>query len=327
MRVGIFTSNQSFIEPVMRALQKRGHETPMWAHTGDELTNRINLMRLMDSCDVAFFDWVQTPFLEAMSLENPKCKIAARAHGMEFFSIYDKFPWQYVDLLVGASEIIGQALQKVPVDHRPKRYVDVPVGSDPTLFTIPKNKRYGHSLITHSTTIRYRKRVYTTLQSFYDLLQHDRKWDLHIVGEWERGYEGWEGPQYTGPCQELIEDLELATKIHTQPNMDPERWRYYLSDMDLFISNSIREGVQVSLVESMMSGVWPLINCWRGAGGYYPGKCIFKTQRELVDKVLEWGNLLETDKMALSQEAREWAVERFDNDVLMGKLVEELEAL
>lgn len=328
MKIGIFTSNTSFINPVIQAIQRRGHEILPWTHTPHETTSWINLQRLLDSCDVAFFDWCQSPFLEAMSLERLKCKVAVRAHGMPFFSIYKTFPWNVVDLLIGASVIIGWRIEELPQDKRPKRYVDIPVGSDPTFFMIPKAKKYGRSLLMHSTTIRYRKRIYTTLQTFYDLLQHDRRWSLHIVGEWEdAGYTGWEGPQYTEPCKELIEDLELSTKVHLTPNMSLEAWRNYLGGMDVFISNSIREGVQVSLVESMLSGVYPLINCWRGSDHYYPKKCLFKTQRELVEKVLEWWKQPLEEKRALSQEMREWVVERFDNDIHMERIVDELEAL
>jgi len=327
MKVGVFTTNESFIGPVLEALQKRGHEVLYWTHTPDEHVNWMNLSRLIDRCDLAFFDWCQKPFLEAMSLEEIKCKVAVRAHGMPFFDIWDSFPWNHVDLLIGASVIIGWKIDKLPPERRPRKYLHSPVGSDPTLFQIPKNKRYGRHIVTHSTTIRYRKRVYTTIQSFYDLLQLDRKWELSIVGEWEKGYSGWEGRQYTDPCLELMEDLDLMTKVRRLPNMDQETWRAFLGGQDIFVSNSIREGVQVSLVDAMLSGVYPLINCWRGAEHYYPRECIFRTQRELVDKIRAWLKLPLEEKRRLSQEMREWASERFDSSVNTAKLVEELEAL
>lgn len=327
MRVGIFTTNEGFIEPVIDALTRRGHQIHFWFHTQDEHVNWMNLMRLLDKCDLAFFDWCQKPFLETMSLEVLNCKIAVRAHGMPFFEIWDSFPWNRIDLLIGASVIIGWKIEQLPQDKQPKTYLHSPVGSDPTYFMIPKRKRYSRNLIMHSTTIRYRKRVYTTIQSFLDLLQVDPKWRLTIVGEWERGYSGWEGRQYTEPCLELMEDLGVRTRVNLLPNLDRGGWRALLAQQDIFISNSIREGVQVSLVEAMMSGVYPLINFWRGASYYYPPECLFKTQRELVDKILEWLKLPASEKRRLSQEMREWASERFDIRVNSDKLVEELEAL
>ena len=327
MKVGIFTTNESFIGPVIDALRRKGHELLFWTHTPDEHVNWLNLMRILDRVDLAYFDWCQKPFLEVMSLEALGCKIAIRAHGMPFFGIWDTFPWNHVDLLIGASIIIGWKIEQLPPERRPKKYMHSPVGSDPTVFTIPKNKKYGRNIVTHSTTIRYRKRVYTTIQSFYDLLQQDRKWTLNIVGEWERGYPGWEGRQYTDPCLELMEDLDLRTKVNLIGNMDMETWRTFLHSQDIFISNSIREGVQVSLVEAMMSGVYPLINAWRGSDYYYPKDCLFRSQRELVDKILAWLKLPVENKRRLSEEMREWASERFDARVNADRLVEELEGL
>ena len=332
MKIGVFTSNGGFLAPVLKAMKKRNHEVLIWPNTTTMALNWINLQRLLDRVDVAFFEWCQYPFPEAMMIRYPKCKIVLREHGLPFFDTYKVFPWNNVDLFIGASELFGEKLKELPPDRQPKRYVDIPVGSDPAFFTIPKHKIYGHNLLMHSAIIRFKKRVYTTLETFYDLLKHDRSWDLHIVGNWSPVLAGpqapgWEGVQYTGPCQELIEDLDLAAKVHLSPHMDVKDWRSCLGAMDLFISNSIREGVQISLIEAMLSGIHPFVHAWRGAEAYYPKECIFKTQRELVDKIIEWGKLDELNKRALSQSAREWVVERFDNDVLMERLMDELEAL
>jgi len=325
MKVGIFTSNANFLAPILESLKRNGHEPLFWTRTPNESVNWANLQRLLDRCDVAFFEWCQQPFLEALSLEGLDCKVAVRAHGIPFFSIYKTFPWKRVDLLIGASGLFGPMLNEAA--QRPKRYIDIPVGSDPTLYTMPRSRKYGQNLVTHSFVVRFKKRIYTTIQTYYDLLQHDKKWNLHIVGNWEGGSTGWEGANYTTPCWELMEDLGISTKVFMTPNMDPEGWHQYLCDKDIFLSNSIREGVHISLVEAMFTGVYPLINCWRGAREYYPEECIFKTQSELVDKVLEWEKRPVKEKRRLSREMREWASERFDGRPLADKVVEALETL
>ena len=324
MRIAIFTTNETWLQADLDAMQRRGHEVQLWINSPNPQINLMNLSRLMDWCDIAYFDWCQSPFLEGCSLERPNCKIVVRARGMPFFSIYKAFPWHMVDLVVG-HQLIGQRLEEVGAKTN---YLHLPQGSDPTFFTMPKRRRYGKNLAMHSTVIRYRKRVYTSIQAFYDLLQHDQKWTFHIKGEWEKGYgPAWEGIQYTEPCRELMEDLEISTKIHLTPNVSKEAWRAWLQEKDVFLSNGIREGTHVSLAEAMMCGCYPLINCWRGAENYYPRDCIFKTQRELVDKILEWQDLKVKEKRQLSQEMREWAAERFDAHEIADQMVKEIELL
>ena len=325
MRVGVFTLNRGFLEPVLESLERRGHEVMLWKNTRSNVANWLNLQRILDRCDVAFFDWTQNPFSEAMRLEGLSCKIAVRAHGIPFFGMYKTFAWQKVDLLIGAAAILGHKMNEAK--NQPKQYLHIPPGSDPTLFTIPADKKYHQNICTHSWAIRFKKRVYTTIQTFYDLLQHDERWKLHIVGDWERKTEGWAGMNYTEPCKELIEDLKIGFRVYRSPNMGPKTWAASLGDMDIFLSNSIREGLHVSLVDAMLTGVYPLINCWRGSDEYYPADNIFKTQGELVDKILEWESHSVEEKRRLSGEMREWAAERFDSSILADTLVEALEAL
>lgn len=309
-------------------MKKRGHEVWYWTQTGNELIDWVNVSRLLDWCDVAFFEWAQTPFLQALSMENPRCKVVLRAHGLPFFSIYRTFPWNRVDLVICAGYIIMSKLEELPPDRRPPSYIHIPEGSDPTFFNIPRSKKYGHKIAFHSTVIRFKKRVYTTIQSFYDLLQRDDRWKLCIAGNWDQpSGSGWEGANYTEPCMELIEDLGIRSDVELTPNLPRDQWRNWLADKDVFVSNSIREGVQVSLVDAMLCGVYPLINCWRGSDAYYPKENVFRTQRELVDMILVWSEKSVKEKRALSQKMRHWAVENFDVSLMAERLVEELEFL
>jgi len=342
MKIAIFTINSAWLRADMDAMRRARHHIRVWRRnppvvgsTGsgvrreiqvaqDQL-NLMNVSRLMDWCDIAYFDWCQYPFPEACVLQARMCKIVVRARGLPFFGMYKTFPWETVDLVVG-HQLIEQRLQEA--EQKPKSFLHLPQGTDPTLFTMPKTRVYGKNLAMHSTTIRYRKRVYTSIQAFYDLLQHDPEWIFHLKGEWRKGYSGsWEGGSYTGPCTELIEDLGIAHKIHVSLNVSKTDWRDWLHTKDIFISNAIREGTHVSLAEAMMCGVYPLVNCWRGAENYYPKENVYKTQREMVDKILAWQQLDVKEKKQLSQDMREWAVERYDARDIADTMVQEFELL
>jgi len=333
LNIAAFTINKAWLQADLDAMGRAGHKVRIWrpasrtrneVRTPRDQLNLMNVSRLMDWCDVAYFDWCQYPFSEACTLQSTNCKIVVRARGMPFFQIYKKFPWNKVDLVVG-HQLIGQRLREA--EQRP-RFLHLPQGSNPTFFIMPKNREYGKNLAMHSTTIRYRKRVYSSIQAFYDLLLHDPEWTFHLKGEWEQGFgAAWEGSQYTDPCKELIEDLNISDAIELTQNVSKGAWRDWLHDKDVIISNGIREGTHVSLAEAMMCGVYPLVNCWRGADNYYPKENVYRTQRELVDKILAWQELDVVEKTQLSQDMREWALERYDARDIADRMVQEFETL
>jgi len=101
MKIAIFATNTTWLQADIDAIQRAGHTGQLWVNTPNPQINIINVSRLMDWCDIAYFDWCQYPFIEACSLERPKCKIVVRARGMPFFGIYKQFPWRVVNLVVG----------------------------------------------------------------------------------------------------------------------------------------------------------------------------------------------------------------------------------
>lgn len=341
MKIAVFTINPAWLRADLDAMRRARHHIRVWRRNPSVSSssgvgvqremqaarsqlNLMNISRLMDWCDVAYFDWCQYPFPEACALQARTCKVVVRARGLPFFGIYKTFHWEKIDLVVG-HQLIGQRLQEV--ETKP-RFLHLPQGTDPTFFTMPKTREYAKNLAMHSTTIRYRKRVYSSIQAFFDLLQHDPEWTFHLKGEWKLSFgTSWEGTQYTGPCEELIEDLGISDKIQLSGNLPPSGWRDWLHDKDVIISNGIREGTHVSLAEAMMCGVYPLVNCWRGADNYYPKENVYRTQREMVDKILAWQQLDVEEKKQLSQDMREWALERYDARDIADTMVQEIELL
>lgn len=324
MKIAVFTINPTWMRADIDAMRRANHLVRIWRrHDKRDRLNLLNVGRLMDWCDIAYFDWCQYPFPEACRFQAAKCKIVVRARGLPFFNIYKTHPWNRVTLVVG-HQLIGQRLGEA--EQKP-RFLHLPQGSDPTFFIMPKTREYGKNLAMHSTTIRYRKRVYSSIQAFYDLLRHDPEWTFHLKGEWEKGYgASWEGTQYTEPCKELIEDMGISDAVELSQNLPRAGWRDWLHDKDVIISNGIREGTHVSLAEAMMCGVYPLVNCWRGAENYYPKANVYRTQREMVDKILAWQQLDVEEKTQLSQDMREWAL-RYDARDIADRMVQEFELL
>lgn len=305
MRAAVFTINDSFLKPVSEAMQKR-FTVNVWKRSGSDRIDLLNLRSLLDWCDVAFFEFCQTPFPEAMCMQSLNCKVVVRIHGLPFYGPRRLIPWSKVDLAVCSYPLL---LKFEGLKEQPKKLVELAPGVDTAFFTMPKRKRHGKTLTIQSTVVRSKKRVYTTLQTFHELLKRDSEWTLRVHGEWERGWRAEQRQEYVEPCRELIEILKLEDHIELIPHLSREGWREWLQTADVFVSNSIREGFQVSCMEAMLCGVYPLVNCWLGADRYYPEQ--FKTQGELVEKILEWSALSARQKRRLSLKMRGWAC-RYD---------------
>lgn len=305
--MAVFTTNDAFLKPVLEVMRKR-FTVEVWERSGSEQIDLVNLRSLLDWCDAAFFEFCQAPFPQAISMLNLNCKIVLRLHGLPFYGLRRLIPWSKVDLAVCSYPLL---LKFEGLKEQPKKLVELAPGVDTAFFNMPKKKKYGKTLITHSTVVRFKKGVYTTLQTFHELLKRDPEWTLRIHGNWETGWRAQQRQEYAEPCRELIEILKLEDHIELIPHLSREGWREWLQSADIFVSNSIREGFQVSGMEAMLCGAYPLVNCWLGADHYYPEQCIFKTQEGLVEKILDWGKLSARQKRRLSLNMREWAC-RYD---------------
>jgi glycosyltransferase involved in cell wall biosynthesis len=77
---------------------------------------------------------------------------------------------------------------------------------------------------------------------------------------------------------------------------DPEKWYHKI---DIFISNSYSEGLQVSPMEAMASGCYCLSHHWDGADELLPPKNLYYTEREFVNKVLDYHNATDDERQLM----------------------------
>jgi glycosyltransferase involved in cell wall biosynthesis len=107
---------------------------------------------------------------------------------------------------------------------------------------------------------------------------------------------------------------------------DPSEW---FGRIDVFVSNSYSEGLQVSPMEAIASGVYCLSHWWQGAEELLPEEDLCRTDRELMDKLLDYCNESESGRQARRERQRTIVSERFDIErtkVQIRQLVEEVGA-
>lgn len=315
MKIAVFALNASFLKDVLQAFNSK-FQVKLWKPTGKETLDFLSLNNLLNWCDVAYFEWCQKPFSEALSLQ-PNCKIVVRLLGVPFYYLAKKIPWSKINLAIAPFPITKKFSEWNL--EKPKQIVELPVGVNLNLFNIPKNKVYGKKLAFQATVMRPTKRVYTTIQTFYELLKRNPEWELHICGDWEQGWQVEQRLPYLIAARDLIKNLKLKSKVFMTPFMPKKHWIEWLHDKDIIINNSFREAFGVSLMEAMSSGVYALVNWWDGAEHYYPRKNLFRSQNELLEKIEAWSELPVKAKQKLSLNMRKSA-EKYNSEKVAEKI-------
>jgi glycosyltransferase involved in cell wall biosynthesis len=106
---------------------------------------------------------------------------------------------------------------------------------------------------------------------------------LHIAGDEHPAY-----GDYYASMLHLVKRLGLEDRVLFD-GFQERPWEWYRK-IDLFISNSYSEGLQVAPMEAMAAGCYVLSHRWHGAEELLPEDCLYFTDGELMHKVLIFTN-------------------------------------
>src|SRR5262249_43649659 len=109
---------------------------------------------------------------------------------------------------------------------------------------------------------------------------------------------------------QLIHELKLEDHI-TLYGPIAEPWDWY-PKIDIFISNSYSEGLQVAPMETMASGCYCLSHNWEGSEELLPAESLFYTSGDLIERIEEFAGLPESEQQARRAAGRARACEKFD---------------
>ncbi|RLG45136.1 MAG: hypothetical protein DRN81_02730 [Thermoproteota archaeon] len=311
MNVALFTINPNFIGAIRSELQKY-HDVREYIHTSNESFNLLNIHTLMRWADVAFFDFCQYPLTVATYFVDKPCKIVARLMGLEIYRT-NSIIWKKVDHLI---LLPSHKYRQIP---DVKSHSFLPVGTDIRTFKPPIVKSFQKNICIVGNVLP-RKRVYTTIQTLYPLLK--RGWTLHIR-DGQGNFRAELRQEYKAFIKELISTLQLEDQVHWHKWTSLPEYVKFLQSMDIIISNSMMEGYHKAIFDAMSCGVVPFVNCWLGATDLFPRKFIFYTQESLKRKILKWEKQSYNEKLALSNEVREF-VKQFHDERKVAKQIRKI---
>ena len=274
------------------------------------------LLAFMQAHDVVFFEWASRLLVTASHLPK-QCKIVTRLHRYELYQWVDQVNWDAVDKII----MVSRARQREFVARFPNQAHKIVISSPSTSlskFTAPAKVYSGDlGILCHLTP---RKRVYDLILTFYELAQQRAELKLHIGGGPHPAY-----LDYHQALHYLVQQLGLEERVIFYGEV-MENWKWY-HNIDLFISNSYSEGLQVSPMEAMASGCYCLSHYWDGADELLPETNLFYTGQQLQALVLNYCRLPMADKQALRQEMRQWAQDHFDINLTRQQIRQVIEAV
>lgn len=311
MKLGVVVSNDPwrYFEEVYAAWQERyavtlfQHNrirTPVFNNRLNRYRFRRNLQAFLEGQDVVFFEWASDLLVAATRLPKTT-RIVTRLHRYEMFQWAEKVDWSKVDRVILVSEAMKSKFAERFPEYAGKAVV-VNEGVDTRKFQ-PVDRSFSGELGT-LCYLGPRKRVYELILAFAEMAPRQAGLRLNIGGS------GNKHSDYNDALTSLVRKLGLGDRIRFQGDI-AEPWTWY-PNIDIFISNSYSEGLQVAPMEAMACGRYTLSHAWDGAEELVPAEQLFLTNTELVEKVMAYASLTASEQRRKQEEMRAIACEKFD---------------
>jgi glycosyltransferase involved in cell wall biosynthesis len=313
MRLGVVVDGHaSFLSDLLPDWHSR-YETEVFAFQDISLPvsqGRVNHWRLRKSLknfinrnDVVFFEWAGPLSILGSRLEI-RTPLIVRLHSWELYEFAPNVNWSKIDQIL----LVSQAMQKKYIDlypdHAHKTNV-VNCGISLNKFK-PVRRQLSNNMGILCNLVPI-KRVYDLILTVYDLKKMGYKWNLNIGGKPRNGSDN---QRYYVSMKRAVEKLCLEDQVIFHDWVDDAA--QWLSNQDIFISNSYWEGQQVALLEAMASGCYCLSHFWDGAEEVLPPENIFASESELQQKIIAYSHLDEDEKRQHQIRLHKIACEKFD---------------
>jgi glycosyltransferase involved in cell wall biosynthesis len=296
--------------------KRRVVHPPFFRERANRYLFRRDMGSLLRNNQVVFFEWA-SELLTAASHMPKTCGIVTRLHRYEMYQFVDQINWEAVDRVILVCQAKHREFTTLFPGYADKAVV-IPEATSPEKFQFNTRSFKGDiGILCHLTP---RKRVYEAILDFYELIQQEDRFHLHIGG----GRHVLHGDYYTA-MHTLVDRLGLGSRVTFYDNVpDPQNW---FSKIDILLSNSYSEGLQLTPMEAMASGCFTLSHRWEGADELLPEENLFYTGAELRQKILDYSHTDEAEKLRRRQALRAIVCEKFDIrqiKVQIRQLVEEV---
>lgn len=281
---------------------------------------RYQYQRDMDqfarSNQVLFFEWASES-LANFSFRPKQNGIVARLHRYELYQWADKINWQNVDQLI----VVSQAKKKEITNDFPQLENKVIVITEAVNLTHFKFKpqpfRKQIGTLCHLSP---RKRVYELILAFEESKLYQQGFTLHIGGGKHPKF-----GDYYAAIHQMVNHLGLQKAVQFYEHVEDAKAWY--ENIDIFISNSYSEGLQVSPMEAIASGCYCLSHHWDGADELLPTENLFMTGLEMNQKIKDYAALAPDQQLQKIKELRNRVSHHFDINKISAEILSIVEVI
>jgi glycosyltransferase involved in cell wall biosynthesis len=286
---------------MMSVYAHRELRLPVFRERVSRWWERSRFREFLDAQDVTFFEWASGALAAASNLRS-RCKIVTRLHRYELYEWADRIQWEAVDRVILVSRAKEREFLSRFPDQQGKTIV---VPEAIPLERFPYRPRATFGTLGTLCHLAPRKRVYELILAFSEAARSNRHLMLHIGGAAHPRF-----PDYEPALQSLVRRLNLGERVVFHGAVtDPSAW---YSEVDLFISNSYSEGLQVAPMEAIASGADCLSHAWDGADELLPQEHLFHTEAELLQKLGDYCQATQEERWRRQALLREKVVAEFD---------------
>ena len=262
---------------------------------------RRDLQAFLRRNEVVFFEWASRLLAEATHMPKT-CAIVTRLHRYEMYQWADRVNWKAVDRVI----LVSEAKRREFLGRFPGMADKIAVVPEAvSLEKFPRSLKEYQGRLGTLCHLSPRKRVYELILAFSDLLRREGTFSLHIGGGPHPRF-----PDYEEALHSLVRRLGLQDRVTFYgPVNDPAAW---YGRIDVFISNSYSEGLQVSPMEAIAAGCDCLSHGWDGADELLPSEHLYYTDSQLMEKVLRLSRLSPDERRLRQERLHEWVTSKFN---------------
>jgi glycosyltransferase involved in cell wall biosynthesis len=257
---------------------------------------RRNLQNFLDRQDAILFEWASSLLVEASQMKtNSNAILMARLHRYEMFEWVERINWQSVSYVILDTQAMRSKLLSKTNISPDRTLVIPPVGfSEDRILKTPTSFKGNIGILS---SLHPRKRIYELILAFYAVVKENPNLKLHIGGNIVP-----DQIDYYESLLFLTHKLGLDEKVIFYGEVS-DRWKWYPM-IDIFISNSYSEGMQVAPLEACACGCYCLSHFWEGADEIFDEEQLFITEDEFVEKVINYCQSSDEDRWKMGEHLR-----------------------
>ena len=279
-------NNFNFILDIARCLEKSGMDIKCYPFYREGSNMGVHL----SDTDTVWLEWADGICLQLLldkQFYAPKYlrkkRVILRIHRYELFNqntieAISNIDHTIIDHLVFVSDYVRQ----IGISHFPWMEKGVVIPNLIDIDKFPFYERTNTKKLLFLGRISYVKNLPLMLNMFYELIQVDPEYELHLVGNIHE-------KELIYYLDNFLNKTKLHGKIIIHGHVENDKLPELMKGMSHICNASIFESQGVGILEGMATGLRPVVFNFPGAEDFFPGRYLYINRKEFFHRVASEG--------------------------------------